>query len=72
MKYKFKASIFFKDNNNKERYFSDIYYFNSSHFNIKYDFDYITGYIKNDLLLVAGGGYKKIDANKTRIFIYQV
>jgi hypothetical protein len=72
MKYKFKGSIFFKDNNNKERYFSDIYYFNSDYFNIKYDFDYITGYIKNDLLLVAGGGYKKIDANKTKIFIYQV
>ena len=70
MKCKFKGSIFFKDNNNKTHYFSDIYYFNHTGFDC--DFDYIQSYIKNDLLLVAGGGYTPIDQRKTKIFIYQV
>lgn len=72
MKYKFKGSIFFKDNNNKDAHFQDIYYFDSNHFDIEYDFDYIKSYIKNDLLLVAGGGYVPADAKKTKIFIYPV
>lgn len=72
MKYKFKGSIFFKDNNNKEQYFTDIYHFDSNFYDIKYDFDYIQSYIKHDLLLVAGGGYTPIAKEKTKIFIYQV
>jgi hypothetical protein len=38
MKYKFKGSIFFKDRNNKEQYFTDIYYFDSDSYDMKYDF----------------------------------
>jgi hypothetical protein len=72
MKYKFKGSIFFKDNNNKEIYFTNIYYFNGASGDIKYDLDYINEYIKNDLLLVAGGDISAADAKKTKIFIYPV
>lgn len=72
MKYKFKGSIFFKDNNNKDQYFTDIYIFDSDYYDIKCDFDYIQSYIKYDLRLVAGGGYTPIAKEKTKIFIYQV
>lgn len=72
MKYRFKGSIFFKDKNNKELYFQDIYSFSSESFDLKYDFDYIKEYISYDLRLVAGGGYTPAPKEKTRIFIYQV
>lgn len=72
MKYKFKGSIFFKDNNNKEQYFTDVYFFDANFYDIKYDFDYIQSYINHDLRLVAGGGYTPIAKEKAKIFIYQV
>lgn len=72
MKYRFKGSIFFKDKNNKELHFQDIYSFDSNIFDIKYDFDYIKSFISYDLRLVAGGGYAPVAKEKTKIFIYQI
>lgn len=72
MKYQFKGSIFFKDKNNKELHFQDIYYFDSSVADPKCDFDYIKSFISYDLRLVAGGGYTPVAKENTKIFIYQV
>ena len=78
---KYKGKIFYKINEehidyefkykDKPLLFEDIYYINREQF-YSDDEEEIKSYIKNDLLIVAGGGYSDKDIYDTFIYIEKI